>query len=202
MSERPVYVLDFCRGIPNASKETVPVGEVRAGWGIGLEFNDISRNCFSVHGSWLIWQRFFSREKDESKINLQELKMLLFNTLKKVQWLSYPFIYCLMPWLHLHVKAIPSSHVRQFSWDWVGWGYLVAVTGSTGLLRDLPGCYRAYVLLIFLLQKSPCMAFTGQIYGMVWPRHEPLSAAQFWYTVGPCLSRNLYYQAMILLCRL
>ena len=170
MSERPVYVLDFCRGIPDASKETVPVGEVRAGWGIGLEFNDISRNCFSVHGSWLIWQRFFSREKDESKINLQELKMLLFNTLKKVQWLSYPFIYCLMPWLHLHIKARPVSHVRQFSWiEWDGvilwqlWGHrgcygvFMAVTGSSWLLQGLHGCY-----------KSPCVALTGQIYGKVW----------------------------------
>ena len=40
-------------------------------------------------------------------------------------------------------------HKRQFSWNWVGGGYLVAVTRSMWLLWGLCGCYGVYVRLFF-----------------------------------------------------
>ena len=48
-----------------------------------------------------------------------------------------------MPRSHPHVKAGRPVRATQdnFTRNWVGRGYLVAVTGSTWLLRGLRGCY-------------------------------------------------------------
>ena len=65
------------------------------------------------------------------------LKGLSWNKTKK----NPDWVVSYMPRPHLHVKPSRKSHVRQFSRNGVGCGYLVAVTGFTWQLRSLRGCY-------------------------------------------------------------
>ena len=51
--------------------------------------------------------------------------------------------------MHKSLSYMYKGHVRQFSWNWVGRGYLVAVTGSTWLLWGLCGWYGVYVPVTF-----------------------------------------------------
>ena len=53
-----------------------------------------------------------------------------------------------LPWSHRHVEAFCKSHVRQFSRNGVGRGYLVAVPVSSWHLRDLRGCSEVHVVKV------------------------------------------------------
>ena len=46
---------------------------------------------------------------------------------------------------HSHTKPPRKSHIRKFSWNRVGRGHVLAVTGSTWQLWEISGCYRVYV---------------------------------------------------------
>ena len=71
------------------------------------------------------------------------------------------------------LRVIIKIDVRQFSRDWVGRGYLVAVMGSTWLLRGLCGCYGVYTPLFFRTKKkSPHVASTWYIYVKVGQWHK------------------------------
>ena len=54
----------------------------------------------------------------------------------------------LMERSHLRVKPSRKSREWRFLRSGVGRGYLVAVTGSTWLLRDVRGNYRMYVAVM------------------------------------------------------
>ena len=93
-------------------------------------------------------------------------------------------------WIESNAAVTPSlksssrkSHVKQFLRNWVGRGYLVAVTWSTWLLRGLrPALFP---------RKWPCAALTGQIYVKVWPWHNNiLSFSRFLF---PVLSVNRWF---------
>ena len=49
-----------------------------------------------------------------------------------------------------HKNQSSKSHVRQFSQNTVGHGYLLAVMGSTWLSQGQCGCSGVYVPLIFM----------------------------------------------------
>ena len=46
-----------------------------------------------------------------------------------------------------------KSPIRQFSWNWMGRGYVVAVMGSMWLLRCLRGGYGVCVQLVFVKNR-------------------------------------------------
>ena len=63
-----------------------------------------------------------------------------------------------------------KSHVRQFSRNWAGRGYLVASTRYMWLLQGLHSCYVVYVPLFFAE-----IALRGSYrtdFAKVWPRHK------------------------------